>query len=697
MSQPLDDKLKRQLRRRGAFALLVLLVAFSGLLWRAYHLQIKGEMQLVGKVRDIEKTNASREKVVQVEAERGNIVDRNGELLAASAPVVSIFANPQQALCSLDFMQHLTNQSASALLNPKNYEPILSVWAEAQERLVIQQNASKELAQAALACPKLYGMRVKATLEEDKNHYFSSAPKLAKWLAGNPNAHLQLYHLKPARLASAVRAQLGGLPQMAKLLGLSNTALLQKLSKKNSTFRYLKRHMPPSEGLQIAALHLEGIGSEREYRRYYPAAEVTGHLLGMTNIYEDQQRAAQEGIEGLETLFDSHLGGEAGLKKVVVDSSGQAIAEVEWQQKPKFGKPVELSLDMRMQYAAYRALKEAVIENQAQTGSAVILDAQTGEVLALVNQPTFNPNNRQNIEPKEYRNRAVLDFFEPGSVMKPITIASALEFGVVDEHSRFDTSPGYMVVGGKPVKDARDYGVLDLAGIIKKSSNVGATKVVGKLTPEQQYQMYQRFGFGEPTASAYPDETAGLLHPYQQWRLSERATMSFGYGIAVSTLQLAQAYAAIANDGVRMPISFLKGGSELPAVRVISAGNAKKVREMMRAVVEPDGTGRRAAVAGYTIAGKTGTAKKTKENERGYEEGEYASVFAGIAPAKNPKLVMVVMIDGSQGRYYGGEIAAPIFGSVMRQALRIRNIAPDNLPNQKIMHASAKGGQDAIM
>jgi cell division protein FtsI (penicillin-binding protein 3) len=429
-------------------------------------------------------------------------------------------------------------------------------------------------------------------------------------------------------------------------------------------------------------LGVPGIALQREYRRYYPAAEVTSHLLGFTDIDD-------VGQEGLELAFNQWLQGVPGSKRVIKDRHGRTVENLESVRLPEPGKSLVLSIDRRIQFLAYRALKTTVQEHKASGGSAVVLDVRSGEILAIVNQPAANPNDRQRINSQLLRNRAVTDVFEPGSTLKPFTVAMALESGAYRPSTLINTSPGTLKVGRNRVRDVHNYGLIDVARVISKSSNVGTTKIALSLPAEKLWSLYKKLGFGSTSQLGFTGEQNGVLRHFSQWNPIAHANHSFGYGLSVTSLQLAQAYAVLAADGVKRPLSLLR--REQPPAdeeRILSAATARQVRAMMEAVVSHQGTAPKAAVAGYRVAGKTGTARKIVD---GRYTTRYFSVFAGMAPAERPRLVMVVMIDDPRtGSYYGGQVAAPVFSAVMGGALRLLNVTPDELPAVNI---AATGGE----
>jgi cell division protein FtsI (penicillin-binding protein 3) len=481
-------------------------------------------------------------------------------------------------------------------------------------------------------------------------------------------------------------------PRLAQVLDIKQRRLERLLAaKRDKEFVYLRRRVTPDMAAQVMALGIPGVALQPEYKRFYPAGEVAAHVVGFTNLDD-------VGQEGMELLFDQRLRSTAGAKRVIKDRLGRIVENVERVAEPHPGEDLALSLDRRLQYLAYRELKAAVRDNRADGGSAVILDARSGEVLAMVNQPAYNPNNRIRIKRGQLRNRAVTDVFEPGSTIKPFTVAAALETGRFSPHTMLDTHPGRFRVGRKVIRDFRDYGVIDVATVIQKSSNIGASKLALAIPPEKLWQAFASVGLGEDTGSGFPGESAGLLSDFGAWRDIQRATVSYGYGLSVTSLQLARAYAALATDGRPLPVSFLRRAPDnVEALKemidpVLGEKSLRAVRRMLEAVVAEGGTGTRAAVPGYRIAGKTGTAKKSGVG--GYVEDSYLSLFAGIAPASDPRLVMVVMIDEPRGEeYYGGAVAAPVFSRVMAGALRMLDIPPDNLPAMPGQHLARLNGE----
>ncbi len=463
------------------------------------------------------------------------------------------------------------------------------------------------------------------------------------------------------------------LGELAGVLELEKDWLARRVtSMLDREFVYLRRHLRPDHAAQVMQLGIPGVATMREYRRYYPAGEVVGHLVGFTNIDD-------AGQEGLEFEFDYWLQGETGSKRVIQDRLGRVIEDVELVSPSRPGKTLRVSLDLRLQYLAYRELKRAIMENGALSGSVVLMDVTTGEVLAMVNQPSYNPNDRAQLDASRYRNRAVTDIFEPGSSFKPFVIAAALESGRYRADSIVDTSPGYLRVNGKVLtRDNTNLGKIDITTILAKSSNVGAAKLALELDQEMLWSALSRFGIGRLTDSGFPGESAGVLHDPQHWRPVGQATLAYGYGLSVTPLQLAQAYAVIAADGVRRPVSLVALDEAPAGERVISSETAQALHGMLETAVSPAGTGQHAAITNFRVAGKTGTAWKAGVG--GYSKDRYLAVFGGFAPVSDPQLVAVVVIDEPRGGvYYGGDVAAPVFARILSGALRLLAVPPDAL------------------
>lgn len=540
---------------RRRVVLVVLLGGFAVLVGRALYLQ-GIDNEFLG-----DKGKARFERVLDISATRGRITDRNGDVLAVSTPVRSIWAIPEDA--------QLTPAQARAL---------------------------------------------------------------------------------------------------AALLAMDVRELNRKLASERD-FVYLKRQLPPDLTDQVMALNLPGIHQKTEYRRYYPSGEVMAHMVGFTGVEE-------AGQEGVELAFNAQLTGKPGSRRVIKDRRGNVVEDVGSIHPPVEGRDMALALDAKIQYLAYTHLKQALEENRAKAGGAVVLDVRTGEVLALVNLPTYNPNNRVRLAGAQLRNRALTDSFEPGSTMKPFAIALALEKGKVRFDTPIQTAPGKLHIGPATISDAHVHGLLTVAEVIQKSSNVGAAKIALSMTPDEMWTMFDASGFGAPLKLGFPGEVGGRLRPAKTWKPIEQATMSYGHGIAVTLIQLARSYLAFARDGDLPPLSLTR--LETPPVasrRLFSEKTAREVRAMLEMVVQPGGTAPKAHIPGYRVAGKTGTAHKVED---GVYANKYVASFVGFAPVSKPRLVIAVMVDEpSNGRYYGGDVAAPVFAQVMAGSLRTLGVASD--------------------
>lgn len=564
-----QDEQASPLRRywREGLVLVLFFVAANALAWRAVHLQVEQREFLASQ------GDRRHERVLPIPAHRGQITDRNGEPLAISVPVETVWANPRE------LSQHLDR-----------------------------------------------------------------------------------------------------LPAVAQILGMDARKLIGDVQgQAERQFMYVRRHLPPEVGQQVRSLRVPGLYLQREYRRFYPGGEVMSHVVGFTNIDDEAQ-------EGVERTYDEWLRGEPGARRVIKDLRGGVVEELDMIREARPGKTVPLSIDRRLQYLAYRELKVGVEENAARAGTAVLLDVRTGEVLAMVNLPSYNPNNRQDIRPEALRNRAMIDMFEPGSTMKPFSVIAALESGKFRPESPIDTAPGYMKVDRFTIRDHHNYGLLDVTGVIRKSSNIGVTKMAMVIGKERLWDLYDRLGFGHASGLGFPGESSGRLLHFRDWSGSDIATHAYGYGMSVTAAQLAQAYAVMANHGRRVPVSLLRVDVPPEGEPVISSEVADIMLRMMEEVTKDGGTGTRARVAGFRVAGKTGTARKSEAG--GYASDKYVAVFAGVAPASRPRLALVVMIDEpSEGAYYGGQVAGPIFSRIMNGALRLLNVTPDDLPaGQQIAH-----------
>ncbi|WP_371183231.1 peptidoglycan D,D-transpeptidase FtsI family protein [Xanthomonas sacchari] len=474
------------------------------------------------------------------------------------------------------------------------------------------------------------------------------------------------------------------IPQLAQALELPVDELTAKLSQKaDKEFMYLKRRINPDKAHAVVALGIPGVFSQREFRRFYPQGEAMAHVLGFTNIDD-------RGQEGLELAFDSWLRGKPGAKRVIRDRKGAIVESIDLVKPAQPGKDLTLSIDRRIQFLAYKELRNALVENKAAGGSIVIMDVATGEILAMVNLPTYNPNAVNGVNPDVRRNRAVTDLVEPGSTMKPLTISTALKAGVVTKDTLIDTNPGYMSVGRFTIKDVpRNNGVLTVTGVITRSSNIGAAKIAAKLPDQTFYDQVHSYGYGSSPHSGFPGESAGVFPSPARWSGSSKTTMSYGYGLSVTPLQIARAYCALGNGGRLVTPTFVKGQHE-DSKQVLDPAISKEVVAMMETVVTQGGA-KGAAILGYHVAGKTGTARKAGPG--GYERGHYNALFAGLVPASNPRFATVIVINDPQGaKYYGGLVSAPVFHNVMEGALRLMDVPPDDIQSWLAAQAAGKSG-----
>lgn len=465
--------------------------------------------------------------------------------------------------------------------------------------------------------------------------------------------------------------------RLAQLLELDAAEITKKLADTRREFVYIKRHLPPEEAAKILALDVPGISVQREYRRYYPGGEFFAHLVGFTDIDD-------KGQEGFELAFDRELAGKSGGRRVIKDRLGRIVEDVVSIRMPQQGRDIALSIDARIQYLAYRELKNAVARHQAKAGGIVVLDALTGEVLAMASLPSYNPNNRGKLDPRRTRNRTVTDVFEPGSTLKPFAVAAAIENGLFKPDTIVQTGSGQMVIGSATINDAHRNGALTVAQIIQKSSNVGVAKIALAMPAAQLWNIFSQVGFGTQPRSGFPGEVSGKLRAHASWRPIEQATMAYGHGISLSLLQLARAYLIFSSDGEIRPVTLIKLDTPAEPTRVISAATALQVRSMLELAVQPGGTAPRAQIAGYRVGGKTGTAHKL--DGATYAPDKYVSSFVGLAPASSPRLIVAVMLDEpGAGQYYGGTVAAPVFGSVMAGALRLLGVKPDAPLNNVVL------------
>jgi cell division protein FtsI (penicillin-binding protein 3) len=459
------------------------------------------------------------------------------------------------------------------------------------------------------------------------------------------------------------------LKALAKLLGMSQNELDKKLGDDDKNFVWLKRQVDESVAKQIAALKIKGVYDRKEYKRIYPEGESVAHVVGFTNV-------ENIGQEGVELTFNHQLGGKPGTRRVIKDRLGQVVEDVGEMVPPIDGQDLQLSIDSKVQYFAYEKIKEAVQNNRAQAGSVVVLDAKTGEVLALANYPSYSPNSRGSLSGSQLRNRALTDTFEPGSTMKPIVVSLALDKGVVKPESLIQTAPGKLQMGSATITDAHPHGVLSVNEVIQKSSNVGTVKIALQMQPHDMWEMFTQVGLGQKPKVPFPGAVAGKVRAYKTWKPIEQATMSYGYGLSASLFQLAQAYSVFANDGELVPVSLVKNGSAPTGVRVIAPQTAVAVRHMLHLVTLPGGTATKAQTMGYSVGGKTGTAHKVEG--KGYAGHKYRGFFVGIAPIENPRVVVAVMVDEpTAGLYYGGDVAAPVFSQTVQQTLRFLGVQPD--------------------
>ncbi|MBS0427078.1 MAG: penicillin-binding protein 2, partial [Proteobacteria bacterium] len=459
------------------------------------------------------------------------------------------------------------------------------------------------------------------------------------------------------------------LRQVAKLLGMPQKDLDKKLADEDKTFVWIQRQVDEPIAKQIAALGIKGLYQTREYKRQYPEGEAAAHVVGFTNV-EDH------GQEGIELAFDKALGGKAGSQRVIKDRLGRVIEGVGEQIPPVDGKDIQLSIDSKVQFFAYQKLRDAVTARKAKAGSVVVLDAVTGELLALANYPSYVPDKRQNLTGEQLRNRALTDVFEPGSTMKPITIAMALEAGRVKPQTLIETSPGRYQIGGFTISDTHNYGTLTVQGVIQKSSNIGALKIAQKMSPQEMWDTFTSLGYGQKPQIQFPGAVTGRLRPWKSWKPVEQATMAYGYGISASLLQMVHSYTSFAHDGQLIPMTMLKSPDVATGVRVFSPSTALEVRRMLQMAAGPGGTGPLAQTVGYSVGGKSGTAHK--QVGKGYASNKYRAWFTGMAPIEKPRIIVGVMIDEpSDGRYFGGLAAAPVFSEVVQQTLRMMNVPPD--------------------
>jgi len=466
-----------------------------------------------------------------------------------------------------------------------------------------------------------------------------------------------------------VKATPAQLAELAKLLEMPLAELKKKFSDEDKTFVWVKRQLEEPVARKIGELSIPGIYQRKEYKRKYPEGETIAHIVGFTNV-EDK------GQEGIELTFNQALSGKAGSRRVIKDRLGRVVEGVGEQVPPVDGQDIQLSVDSKVQFFAYQKLRDAVIARKAKAGSVVVIDSITGEVLALANYPSYVPDKRQNLTGEQLRNRAVTDTFEPGSTMKPITVAMALEAGRIKPQTLIETGPGRFSIGGFTISDTHNYGTLTVEGVIQKSSNVGALKIAQKMTPHEMWDTYVALGYGQKPQIEFPGAVSGRLRPWKTWRPVEQATMAYGYGLSASLFQMAHSYTSFAHDGQIIPVTMLKKNEPAVGVRVFSAENAHAVRRMLQMAAAPGGTGQLAQTVGYSVGGKSGTAHK--QVGKGYASNKYRAWFTGMAPIESPRIIVAVMIDEpSDGKYFGGIAAAPVFSEVVQQTLRMMGVQPD--------------------
>jgi cell division protein FtsI (penicillin-binding protein 3) len=466
-----------------------------------------------------------------------------------------------------------------------------------------------------------------------------------------------------------VEASKPQLAELALLLEMPLAELSKKLGDEDKTFVWLKRQVDEPVAKRIHAMGIKGIYQRKEYKRQYPEGETVAHVVGFTNV-EDR------GQEGIELAFNKDLAGKAGSRRVIKDRLGRVVEDVGEQMPPVEGKDIQLSIDSKVQFFAYQKLRDAVIARKAKAGSVVVLDSTTGEVLALANYPSYVPDRRKNLTGEQLRNRALTDTFEPGSTMKPITVAMALEAGRIKPQTIIETGPGRYSIGGFTISDTHNYGTLTVEGVIQKSSNVGALKIAQKMSAQEMWDTYMALGYGQKPQIQFPGAVTGRVRPWKTWRPVEQATMAYGYGLSASLFQMAHSYTAFAHDGQIIPVTMLKSSEPAVGVKVFSAENAHAVRRMLQMAAAPGGTGPLAQTVGYSVGGKSGTAHK--QVGKGYATNKYRAWFTGMAPIEAPRIIVGVMIDEpGDGNYFGGVAAAPVFSEVVQQTLRMMGVQPD--------------------
>ncbi|MDG6778508.1 penicillin-binding protein 2 [Thiomicrorhabdus sp. zzn3] len=636
-------------RDRVVFALII--VGFVAVLSRAFYVQVlqSSFLQEEGSKRQV--------RTLDIPAPRGVIYDRNGDLLALSTPMASVWVDAKV------FYGYQQNYAQFLrVLGISETELMTLAHAQQHKRLsFIRQEPDPQVVKAIeeLELPGIYLKKVDLSFHPKREDGRSAQTITVN--SQSPSIWVDMEQLNGVQQAYA---------KLAKLLNTSRDKVKRKIERASERrFVYLQRSLEPYVAQQIEALDLYGVYIQDEYKRYYPAGEIAGHLIGFTNI-DDQ------GQEGLELAYNDWLKGKAGQKQVIKDRAGRVIDFVKDVRPAKPGSDITLSIDKQIQFFAYRALKSVMIEHQAESASAVVLDAKTGEVLAMVSLPGYNPNDRTQLKGRAIRNRVITDLIEPGSTVKPFIVAKALDVGAITLDEKIDTSPGAIRVQGYRITDTHNHGVLTPEEVIQKSSNVGASKIALKMSAEQEWELWKAVGFSRDSGLYLPGEASGYLKPVAQWQPLDQVSASYGYGFNINLLNLAHAYLLFANQGEMMPLSLFKLDQPPEKTRVVGAQATEATLRMMEKVVAPGGTAPKAQIPGYRVAGKTGTVHKTKQG--GYEQNEYVSLFAGVVPVSDPDMVMVVAInEPSRGVYYGGSVAAPVFKEVMQHALRLRNVPHD--------------------
>lgn len=633
--------------RRDSVVFLLIALGFMAIIGRAFYVQvIKTDfLQSEGDKRQI--------RTIEIPASRGDIFDRNGELLALSTPMAAVWVDPKEMVSHeqkyLQFLSllNLTDAQLNQYISSNKHKR-LSFIQQVSDESIIDKIAELEL-------PGTYTKYVDLDFESDGRVIQVDKLLPSVWV---DKRLIDRYRYSYARLA--------------QILNMTTRDLAYEIrSNSKRRFMYLKRSMEPQIVERIEAMHLTGVYTQDEYKRYYPAGESSAHLIGFTNIDD-------KGLEGVELAYNDWLRGTPGKKQVVKDRAGHVVDFVKDIVASKPGKSITLSIDQNIQYFAYRALKEAMVKHQATSASSVILDAKSGEVLSMVSLPGYNPNDSRQRGGIAIRNRVVTDLLEPGSTVKPFVIAKALDLGLINLESQIDTSPGSMRVQGERISDTHNNGILTPMGIIQKSSNVGVSKVALTLSAAQQHDFWSQLGFGRDSGLFLPGEAMGYLKPAADWHDLDQVSSSYGYSFNITLLNLAHSYLLFTNQGKILPLSVIKLEQAPEGESLVKAQVATEVLKMMESAVSDKGTAPQAQIPGYRVAGKTGTVHKTKRG--GYEENSYLALFAGIVPASDPQFIMVVSVnEPSRGVYYGGLVAAPIFREVMQEALRLRNIAPDKM------------------